>query len=256
MFIKCFLLILFIFVIVLGLLNGLWLHLQKENDIINIFIEVIKIVLPVFALISLFLSLDYNSFWFIVYVSIYYVLEAIYNLLSKISLKDTQGNKFYPNVLGEKTKKMLSSFTIVYALCFHLLIHNTICNWFLHSIFINIVSVIGLLILGVLIILGVLMILYDFYTIIEFPIFNNLINKTIKNIDKLTYKKLYKKVRTIDKLFVYVFKPEIDTQFNIKSIALTLQSKYSQEQLNTTLSKKDQEFIIESLSKFQNSYIK
>ena len=256
MFIKCFLLILCIFVVLLGLLNGLWLHLKKEHDIINIFIELIKVVLPIFALISLFLPLDYNSFWFIVYVSIYYALEAIYNLLSKISLKDAQGNKFQPNVLGQKTKKMITSFTIVYALSFHLLLYSTICKWFSHNILINIISIIGLLILAILAVLGILMILYDFYTIIEFPIFNNIINKTIKNIDKLTYKKVYRKMRLIDKLFVYVFKPEIDTQFGIKSIALTLQFKYSQEQLNTMLSKKDQEFIIDSLSKFQDSYIK
>lgn len=256
MFIKCFLLVLYVFTVLLGLLNGLWLHLKKDHDIFNIFIELIKVILPIFALISLFLPLDYNSFWFIVYVSIYYVLEAIYNLLSKISLKDTQGNKFHPNVLGQKTKKAITSLTIVYTLSFHLLLHNTICKWVSHSIFVNIISIIGLLILAILAILGILMIFYDFYTIIEFPIFNNIINKTIKNIEKLTYKKLYKNLRLIDKFFVYVFKPEIDTQFNITSMVITLQFKYSKEQLNNTISKNDHQFIIESLSKFQDSYIK
>lgn len=256
MLIKYFLLILLAFTIILGILNGVWLHMKKENDIIGILVEFIKIILPIFALISLFLPLDYNSFWFIVYVSIYYILEAVYNLIGKILLKDIQGKKFKPNLLEQKTKYIISSFVIIYILSFHLLLHNTIIYWISNSLFTNIISIIGLVLLSLLSFMGSLLVLYDFYTIIEFPIFNKIINKMVKNINTITYKKLYKKLKFIDRFFVFVFKPEIETQINIKNIILTLNTKYTQEQLNNKLSEKDKQFIVESLSNFQDSYIK
>ena len=255
MFIKWFLVIIYIFAFALGCLKGLGILKKQETEIINILIELIKVILPIFALISLFLPLDYNSFWFIVYVSIYYVLESVYNLLEKISLQDVHKNKFYPKVLRQKTNKMISAFTIVFALSFHLLLYNTIYNWFSHSVLINIISIIGILFLFIFLVPSVFVVLYDFYTIIEIPLFNNFINTIVKNIKKLTYKNLFKKIKLLDK-FVYAYKPEIDTQFTIKSIKSALQFKYTPEQLNNTLSEKDQEFVIDILAKFQDSYLK
>lgn len=256
MLINYFLLILVGFTIFLGILNAVWLQLQKENEIISCFIEIIKLILPIFALISLFLPLDYYSFWFIAYVSIYYVLDALYNLLGKISLRDINGDKFKPHLLEQITRKMLSSFTIMYILSFHLLMHNTISKWLVQSIIINIISITGLVILAVFIFMGFSLIIYDVYTIIEFPIFNHIINKTAKTIKQLTYKTLLKKINFIDKHFVFLFKPEIETQINLKNIKSVLNNKFSTNDLNNKLTEKDQQFIVEVLSKFQNSYIK
>lgn len=214
MFIEIFLVVLLIFSIILGILNGIWLHKNEQSEIFNILVELVKIILPIFALISLFLPLDYSSFWCIAYISIYYVLDAIYNLLGKINLQDIQGKKFNPNLVEQKTKKIITSFTIIYVLS------------------------------------------YDFYTIIEFPVFNNIINNIARNIKVITYEKLYKKIKYIDKFFIYVFKPEIEPQINLKSIISTLKNEWSETELNNKLSENDQKFITESLIKFQDCYIK
>ena len=256
MLIKIFLVILLIFSLIFGILNGIWLHKKEQSEVFDILIEFIKIILPIFALISLFLPLDYNSFWFIVYVSIYYILDAIYSLLGKIILKDIQGNKFNPNLLEQKTKKYISSFTIIYILSFHLLINYTITIWLYSSLLVIILAIIGLIILGCLSLLGTLIILYDFYTIIEFPIFNNIINNIVKNIKVLTYEKLYKKLKYIDKFFIYVFIPEVKNQINLKIIIFILKNKLSKRNYYYKLLEKDQEFVIDFLSKFQDCYIK
>ena len=256
MFIEIFLVVLLIFSIILGILNGIWLHKKEQSEIFNILVELVKIILPIFALISLFLPLDYSSFWCIAYISIYYVLDAIYNLLGKINLQDIQGKKFNPNLVEQKTKKIITSFTIIYVLSFHLLMHYLIINWIYNSLLINIFSIIGLIMLGFLSLMGVSLMLYDFYTIIEFPVFNNIINNIARNIKVITYEKLYKKIKYIDKFFIYVFKPEIEPQINLKSIISTLKNEWSETELNNKLSENDQKFITESLIKFQDCYIK
>lgn len=228
MLIKALLCIIFVITIVLGVINGLWLHKKGEEELISIFTAILKIVLPIFALIALFTTLDYNSFWFIVYLSIYYIFESIYNLLIKISLKDINGNRFYPNLLELKTKKIINIFTIIYTLSFHLLMHNTITNWIINSLAINIISVFGLVVFSLLAFVGLILVLYDFFTIIEFSIFNNLINKLPKKINFLTYKQLYKKINYLDKFFIPVFTPEIDTKIKLKIIVFNLKDKFSE----------------------------
>ena len=256
MLISIFLFAYFIFTIIFAIMNAICFKVKKESEVFKICAEFTKLILPILALISLFLPLDYNSFWFIVYVSIYYVLDAIYNLLSKISLTDIQGNVFNPDILEQKTKKMMSAYTIIYGLTFHLLLYNTILDWTIQSWFSNTISIIGLIIHGVLTLMCCSIIIFDFYTVIEFPIVNKTINNIAKNIKKLTYKKLYKKLKRIDNFFVYVFQPEIDTLVDLKTFINILHNKHSKEEFNNTILEKDQKYTINLLFNFQNSYIK
>lgn len=256
MLISIFLYVFIIFTIILAILNPFWLKIKKGKQVFEIVAEFTKLILPIIALISLFLKLDYNSFWFIVYVSIYYIFDAIYNLLSKISLKDIQGNVFSPDILPQKTKKIMSAYTIMYGLSFHLLLQNTIIEWATQSCFLNTITVLALICFGLLVLMGCSIILFDLYTIIEFPIANKIINNVAINIKILTYKNLYKKLKKIDRFFAYVFQSEIDTLVDLKIIIDILQNKHSEEELNTKISEEDQKYIVKLLSQFQDSYIK
>lgn len=256
MLISIFLYVYIIFTIILAILNPFWFKIKKENQVYEICAEFIKLILPIFALLSLFLQMDYNSFWFIVYVSIYYIFDAIYNLLSKISLKDIQGNVFSPDILPQKTKKIMSAYTITYGLSFHLLLQNTIIEWEQQSSFLNTISIIALIYFGIFILMGCIIILFDFYTIIEFPIANKIINTIATNIKTLTYKSLYKKLKKIDKFFAYVFQSEIDTLVDLKTIIDILHKKKSKKEFIDKISEEDQKYIVKLLSQFQNSYIK
>ncbi len=256
MFINLFLIILLILTLLVEILTRVNLKKNNEDTTFNSFAEVVKVLLPIFALVSMFLNLDYNSYWFVVYVNIYYVLEAFYNLLNRITLEDKNGDKFKPKLLEQKTKKMISSITIVYVLLFHLLLKNSIDKWMTYGGFDRILNIVGLIILGFLSISGLVLILYDFYTTLEFPLFNRIINKTIKDIKNLSYKQLYKKLKFIDNYFVFLFKPEVESQLNLKKIVLSFKTKYLNNESNKKLSEDDQKNIVELLVNFQNSYIK
>lgn len=255
MLLKYLLFTYLIIMIVLGIINGLSTKIS-EKGISRYIAEISKIVLPIFAFIATFVDLDFYSLCFIAYLSAYYIIEAVYNLTSKIQLKDYKSIKYYPKWLEIKLKSYIAISTMAYAYFFHILCYYTVNGWLSFSTVGKFFAILFLVILFIFTIMGLSLFIYDIYSMISFPIINNSINKTINDINKITYKKLSNRINYILTFFKRVYESETLVVYKLKILQDNLKHKFDKSRLKNTLIEEDKSYIIELLVEFQASYMK
>lgn len=239
----------FIFDIIMGIVMAIKPTYFNDGNMQSLMVEFTKIILPIFALISVFVKLDYYSIWFIAYLSMYYVIEAIYNAISKIKHKNIAGDYFEMNKILTPLHTAPSASFMVGAFFFHILLRHIILNWNSIHVVGIIFSIITLFVLLILFLSSLIILLSDIFYLIMFSVLNKTINSTYTTIDKLNNKIIKSRLKKIIKIYSIIFGHDIKMTENLGNITMRLTPRDAK-----SLTEEDKQTILNILIALQTKY--
>lgn len=224
-----------------------------ETDIIATIVQVLKLIMPIFALISLFrTNLDKTSYLFVVYLSIYYVFDAFISFLYDRKIQNALEEFCQLKYPKKSTSSFIVAASSIYWYLLHILLLHTIQDWNSLIWIRKTLCVIGLFLLVIYSLLCLISFVYDISSFICFYLINRKINKIIKAQSIMTFEQCIHIMRTIINLIAYAGEPSLaDEYLEYYNIIKKCSKESKKKQLHTDTNKT----FLEIFQRFQNTFL-